>query len=402
MMARTLITLLTCLGLLAGSQAVCSAETINFQGQLRNSNGDRWHGPSVNLAFRIYDEAGTLIQGPIAVTSVPVTDGFVNTNFDVNFSTLDTVAKRFLTVALDDGGEMQPRIELVRVPYAVSASSVRGSGPVIVNGNAQTSAAVFGDSSTVATFSSTYLQAKLVLDGDQQSLIQGSQQTTDRFILRTNSSQTTGPTIVMYGNDYPSTKAGDIDILAGTQSANGGIRMSAYGTGGIVISTGAQGNSDIVLNTHGTGATRVDVLEITGGGDLAEPFELSSDKPLPPGTVVIIDDEHEGHLKQASEPYDRRVAGIISGAGGLNPGVTLNQQAYTSASQHVALTGQAFAFATAENGAIEPGDMLTTSSVPGCAMKATDRGRSFGAVIGKAMSSLKSGRGLVRVLVQPR
>ena len=48
---------------------------------------------------------------------------------------------------------------------------------------------------------------------------------------------------------------------------------------------------------------------------------------------------------------------------------------------------------------IKPGDLLTTSEVPGHAMKATDRERWDGAIIGKAMSSLESGEGLVLVLV---
>jgi len=46
-----------------------------------------------------------------------------------------------------------------------------------------------------------------------------------------------------------------------------------------------------------------------------------------------------------------------------------------------------------------PGDLLTTSDTPGHAMRATDRTRAYGATIGKAMSSLKDGRGLVLVLV---
>jgi len=64
------------------------------------------------------------------------------------------------------------------------------------------------------------------------------------------------------------------------------------------------------------------------------------------------------------QAYDKRVAGVVSGAGG-----------------------------------IKPGDLLTTSDVPGHAMKATDFVRWQGAVIGKAMSALESGEGLVLVLV---
>lgn len=54
---------------------------------------------------------------------------------------------------------------------------------------------------------------------------------------------------------------------------------------------------------------------------------------------------------------------------------------------------------TTIGGAIQPGDLLTISDAPGHAMKATDRNLSNGAVIGKAMEPLESGkRGLVFVL----
>jgi hypothetical protein len=48
---------------------------------------------------------------------------------------------------------------------------------------------------------------------------------------------------------------------------------------------------------------------------------------------------------------------------------------------------------------VEIGDMLTTSKVPGHAMKVNDFDQARGAIIGKAMTALKTGRGLVLVLV---
>jgi hypothetical protein len=101
----------------------------------------------------------------------------------------------------------------------------------------------------------------------------------------------------------------------------------------------------------------------------------------------------------SDRPYDTRVAGVVSGAGGLNPGLTLSQQGIADKGENIALSGRVYALADASNGPIKPGDFLTTSSSPGYAMKATDRGRSYGAVIGKAMSSLEEGKGLVLVLV---
>jgi hypothetical protein len=54
----------------------------------------------------------------------------------------------------------------------------------------------------------------------------------------------------------------------------------------------------------------------------------------------------------------------------------------------------------ASTAAIAIGDMLTTSAIDGKAMKAVSREKSHGAVIGKAMTSLKRGEpGLVLVLV---
>ena len=75
------------------------------------------------------------------------------------------------------------------------------------------------------------------------------------------------------------------------------------------------------------------------------------------------------------------------------------QAGFVENGQDVALTGRVYALASACNGAIVPGDLLTTSDVPGHAMKATDRQRCNGAIIGKAMSSLTEGEGLVLVLV---
>ena len=68
----------------------------------------------------------------------------------------------------------------------------------------------------------------------------------------------------------------------------------------------------------------------------------------------------------------------------------------------VALTGRVWCWCDASNAPIVPGDRLTTSDTPGHAMSATDSIRAPGAVIGKAMSSLTEGRGLVLVLVQPQ
>lgn len=144
----------------------------------------------------------------------------------------------------------------------------------------------------------------------------------------------------------------------------------------------------------------VKAITITGGADLAEPFDCNDADSLKAGMVVSIDPDHSGQLKIADESYDPKVAGIISGAGGIRPGVTMNQSG-TAADGNlpVALTGRVYAWADASFGAIGPGDLLTTSENPGHVMKVTDRIRAQGAILGKAMTALKKGEGLVLVLV---
>jgi hypothetical protein len=146
------------------------------------------------------------------------------------------------------------------------------------------------------------------------------------------------------------------------------------------------------------GTMRTCILSIVGGCDLAEPFVLKDEK-ICKGSVVVIDDEHPGRLMQSERAYDRRVAGIISGANGINPGITLQQEGAFVDGQNVALSGRVYVLADATHGAIRPGDLLTTSETPGHAMGAADHSRAQGAVLGKAMSPLKEGKGLVLVLV---
>jgi hypothetical protein len=115
--------------------------------------------------------------------------------------------------------------------------------------------------------------------------------------------------------------------------------------------------------------------------------------------VVIIDDMNPGKLKLSDQEYDTRVAGIISGAGGVKHSIRMAQSGIFTDGQDVAVSGRVYCRADASFGRIRPGDLLTTSSNPGHAMVASDRTRSYGAVIGKAMSPLDEGQGFVLVLV---
>jgi hypothetical protein len=149
------------------------------------------------------------------------------------------------------------------------------------------------------------------------------------------------------------------------------------------------------------GRMRTKVVEITGGGDLAEPFNVCGQRSGQPGMVVCIDPENPGNLVVSKKTYDRTVAGIISGAGGVKPGMLMGQKGTRADGEHpVAMTGRVYCRADASNAAIRPGDLLTTSQTPGHAMKVTDHDRANGAILGKAMTGLEAGdKGLVLALV---
>jgi hypothetical protein len=149
-----------------------------------------------------------------------------------------------------------------------------------------------------------------------------------------------------------------------------------------------------------SGAHTCCAITITGGCDLAEPFPVSTpEQQVGEGAVMVIDEKNPGQLKLASRPYDTRVAGVVSGANGINTGIQMQQQGLMEGGKNVALTGRVYVQADAANGAIEPGDLLTTSSAPGRAMKVTDHVRAQGAILGKAMTGLSEGEGMVLVLV---
>ena len=135
------------------------------------------------------------------------------------------------------------------------------------------------------------------------------------------------------------------------------------------------------------------------GADLAEPFPMK-EETVEKGSVVVIDKEHPGQLKRSTQAYDKRVAGIVSGAGDIPVGAILGNMPGSGDDHPIALTGRVWVNADATKRAIEPGDLLTTADRPGYAMTVTDPTRGIGATLGKAMTAMEKGRtGLVLVLV---
>jgi len=185
---------------------------------------------------------------------------------------------------------------------------------------------------------------------------------------------------------YQTFTPGALDIVgAGTNATNRAIKFWAEG------------------GSTFTGEITANVVTVVGGSDVAEPYQVAGTGDTKPvaGMVVSIDPGQIGQMRIASWAYDKTVAGILSGANGIAPGITLRQAGtIADGALPVASIGRVWCYCDADtNGSIEAGDMLTTSNTPGHAMKVTDFNHANGSIIGKAMSPLKSGRGLVLVLV---
>jgi hypothetical protein len=144
-------------------------------------------------------------------------------------------------------------------------------------------------------------------------------------------------------------------------------------------------------------ATGTIAVELGTGLDYAEGFNVVDKSNIEPGSVLCIDPENPGHLRISSASYDTKVAGIVAGANDLGTGISLGSRIHDF---NVALAGRVYCNVDASSSSVEVGDLLTTSSVPGYAMKVNDRDKAQGAILGKAMESLPKGdKGQILVLV---
>jgi hypothetical protein len=197
-------------------------------------------------------------------------------------------------------------------------------------------------------------------------------------------------------------------VYGGCQKPNGyGVVGQADGLNGVgvwAISWNAQSGTGVLAVGKPAGHFEGNV-EVTGditlqNADCAEDFEIIEEN-VEAGTVMVLNEM--GSLQPSYEEYDKKVAGIVSGARGYKPAIVLDRQNSEDQNRKermpIALMGKVYCKVDATCSPIEIGDLLTTSSTMGYAMKAEDPMKAFGAVIGKALGSIKEGLGMIPVLV---
>lgn len=188
----------------------------------------------------------------------------------------------------------------------------------------------------------------------------------------------------------------------GVHGESGGAGMSAIaglhsagGNGVYGRSTGNAGYFDGNVQVNGKITVTEDVY--LSGGDCAEQFDFAGGQLPAPGTLVVMGDD--GALVESHSAYDRKVVGVVAGAGTYRPAIIMDKNITDMPRVVVSLIGKAYCKVDAEYGAVEVGDMLTSSPTAGCAMKASDSKQAFGSVVGKALRSQKEGQGIIPILM---
>ena len=418
------------------TSALAISTNFSYQGQLKK-NGTPYNG-SADFTFRLFtaQSAGTLL-GTATRNGVSVTGGLFTTQLD--FGAAFDGSARWLEIAAATPGDgpttLAPRQEIASVPYALrttfAESGGTGGSPWVNDGGDLTYS---GGGIGVTGFSSPH-------DGGKGLFIEGGlADFAHVFAYNYDTLQPLDLALNWPGGDVgigaiaPEAKLHVISStgtglkVEGKPDGPSGAAIRAIGDGSVFVGgcAGVQATTDWGNGVEGTtsssawyggyfdntaggtalfvdGLADVRSLRILGGADIVEGFEArdgaDADGRPEPGTVLVIDEASAGALRTSSAPYDSKVAGVVSGANGISHGMKLGQDGALDGETLVAMTGRVYVKCSTENGAIRPGDLLTTSTTSGHVMRATDHDRANGAVIGKAMSTLDARTGLVLVLV---
>ena len=188
----------------------------------------------------------------------------------------------------------------------------------------------------------------------------------------------------------------------GSSTNSFGLRgISSSGTGVEAYST----SGNLVEGGNGTGRK----FHITNNGiyvagsDFAEALPVVDDRAgYEPGDVLIVSSKVPGQVEKASRPYDLRVAGIYSTRPGMLGAEKNGTSRVDAMDVPVAIVGIVPTKVTTRNGRLRVGDLLTTSSTPGYAMRCANRVKCTGAIVGKALEPLTQDKGIIKVLVMLR
>jgi hypothetical protein len=181
---------------------------------------------------------------------------------------------------------------------------------------------------------------------------------------------------------------------------------SAY----LFYGVGQADGGDVDFYVDADGDVRADGTFASPAADFAELLPSDGvDADLEPGDVVALSPE-AGKVQRAGRPNDPLVVGVYSTKPAFLGGAPESEEvAEANPPLPVALVGRVPVKVTTENGVIRIGDLLTSSSTPGHAMRARPIGElggrpvyEQGTLLGKAMENFDGDTGRIQLLVLPR
>jgi len=401
---------------------------IPVQGRLTDKDGNLLPNADYDFAFRLYDSEDTLLCTDHQL--VGVVDGLFNTYIS---SCEDKLYGQtaYLRVEVEEDGQMLGRQYIRPVPYALTLRpgalisdtrdtilTVRSTGSgdsdaliAYAGGDGEAVQAHAIDGAGLFATSENYiaLQAYSVETQDHPGVFGCSANSysecdpyrDDNAAGVLGYSRYDWGVMGVGGNDTD-----DGGVYGKTASTNGVGGMFYHSAGGEALQARSDGVADndnivrfkssdtaVVFKVQGDGDTYADGSFTGGGADFAE--MLPAQDGLAPGDVLVIGPD--GDLTQSAEAYQTSVVGVYSTKPGFVGGS--DEEMENPGKVPLAIVGVVPCKASAENGAIVPGDLLISSATPGHAMRCDDRSACIGAIIGKALEQLETGTGTIQVLV---
>jgi len=405
------------------SLAAMVGDKINYQGRLNEPGGIQQDG-TFPMRFQLYDSSSgpTMLwdSGPM---SVDVDHGLFNVELDVNPADFNGQAL-WLEIYVDYE-LLSPRQQLVPVPYALSlrpgawVSGNVASPSAVINAVQPSDGSdafglyaygpttgIYGDGIEVGVRGHSYGHI-----GDRAGVYGDS--VMGYGVLATSLYHTgihgeTGGAYADGGhfvNKHTGYSAGQVGVWAGTHwgSIIEGHQVDSAGN-----------STNLRFRVTEGGYVYADGTYTSPAADLAE--LLPASESMEPGDVLVIGPD--GQLARSSDAYQPTVVGVYStepaflggvaeDAGAHQAQVQLDAMAELAADGKVplAIAGIVPVKVSAENGPIQPGDLLTTASLPGHAMKASpidlDGVEIYrpGTIIGKALEPWGEGTGVISALI---
>jgi hypothetical protein len=393
-----------------------------YQGRL-TEDGNLAQG-TYDFRFTLYDaaSAGTQVGSVVTKSGITVTDGLFTVELDFG-SGVFTGEARYLEIAVRPGATvapfttLSPRQALTSAPYALGLrpgaqviSEEAGSDAIRGEITTSSGTGVVGEASATTgnTFGIRGINSSsggIGVYGWAGSATSGSDGRPYGVSGYSKSGHGVfGETLGDWSNIsgvYGLAVMDHANGVNGVNSAGGyGVRAESY-TG---VALAAKSRSSNIIEAwdidpsedrrwyvRNDGEVYADGSFHSSGADFVEILPATGE--LEPGDVLVIGPD--GLLRQCSSPYAATVAGIYSTRPGFVGGS--DEELENAGKVPLAVVGVVPVKASAENGPIAPGDLLTTSSIPGHAMRADHF--VGGTIIGKALESLDQGTGTVLALV---